>query len=107
MNLKIEAEHEAERLANAKALTERVLVSIEKFDDDKQTKIIECGLRLRELACYYGPYFSWAIALTSAEIASGDLLMPKEAECDRIDIMLPGGASAEELRKIIAPGPKH
>ncbi len=84
-----------------------MLRGIESLTEAKQQRVLECGMRLRELACFYGPYFKYAIALTSCEIASGALIMPLEAECDRIDIMLPGGKKPEDLQKLIIPGAKH
>lgn len=89
----------------AEAATERALAIIERLGTDQQQRVMECGMRMRELACFYGPYFRFALALTSCEIASGALIMPKAAECDRVDIMLPGGGHTPQ--EIILPGKTH
>lgn len=82
-------------------MTERALQAIEALPTDKQQAVLECGMRMRELAAYYGPYFRYALALTSCEIASGALLLPKQGEFERTDIMLPGLKQREDLGKII------
>lgn len=87
---------EERKVAHAKELTEKVLQSIEGLTGHQQTKIIECGMRLRELAAYYGPYFRYALSLTSCEVASGALILPYEAECDRV--------IEHEVQKLIIPG---
>lgn len=99
---------ECTRLAAARVMTERAMQQIENLNNgDQQAKVIECGMRLRELAMYFGPYFRYALTLTACELASGDFVLPAEAECDRVDILLPGGRPASELRKLIVPGTKH
>jgi hypothetical protein len=81
---------EVQREAAGLVLVNRVMTMIETLDDKQQTKVIECGMRMRELACFYGPYFRMALSLTSAEIAAGILKMPKVANCDASDaLMLP------------------
>lgn len=90
----------------------QIMARCEKLPDYQQEKIIECGMRLRELACFYGPYFTQALMLTSAEIAAGRLIMPKTANCDNAsNLMMPGGLTPEQLKdvKIIVPegGSKH
>lgn len=87
------------RQRRAVALTERALQSIESLDDHQQTKILECGMRMRELAGHYGPYFRYAVSLTSCEIASGALILPAEAPCDQV--------IAHEVQKILLPAKSH
>ena len=97
------------RIAAGNVMWSRIMQKIESMSDKKQTHVIECGMRLRELACYYGPYFTLALSLTSAEIASERLLMSKVAPCDQNpangNLMMPGGKSADEVAnpEIILP----
>lgn len=102
-----------ERAEQMKAKAEQqwhtLMTRIEKLPDAQQEKIIECGMRLRELACFYGPYFTQALMITSAEIGAGRLLMPKVANCDGASqLMMPGGKTVEQFldTKIIVPGAK-
>lgn len=101
---------QAEKLkAKSEQQWQTIIKRIEQLPDAQQEKIIECGMRLRELACFYGPYFPQALMLTSAEIGAGRLIMPKVANCDQAPgLMLPGLQSADAVRnpKIIVPGAK-
>lgn len=94
-------------IAAANVLWSRIMQKIESMPDYQQTHVIECGMRLRELACFYGPYFTLALSLTSAEIASERLIMQKTAPCDNAptDLMLQGGKSAADVQnpEIILP----
>jgi len=101
----IKEQERIEHIAQAEAQWQRVIAAIEKLPDHAQEKIIECGMRMRELACYYGPYFTFAMMMTSTEIAAERLLMPKIAECDQqLQLMLPGGMTKEELQAAAEKG---
>lgn len=96
---------ECVRLTKARDQAARVLRSMEgALSGDQQEHVIECAMRLRELACYYGPYFRWAITLTSCEIAAKLLVLPDIAEFEHSGIMLPGLKSAAEVGEIEIPG---
>lgn len=97
---------ECARLTKARAQAASVLRNMEeRLNGDQQEKVIECAMRMRELACYFGPYFRWAMMMTSCEIAANLLVLPAVAEFERTDdIMLPGLKTAEQLNEIIVPG---
>lgn len=93
----------------AEAQWELIMKRVAELPDHQQTRIIECGMRLRELACFYGPYFTQALMITSAEIGAGRLIMPKTANCDDAsNLMMPGGKTVDEFKdvRIIVPGAK-
>jgi hypothetical protein len=99
---------EEQKKVAAKAAVDKVLRHIETMPESAQQHILECGMRMRGLACFYGPYFTLALSLTGCEIAAGLLVMPAKAECDRAnEIMLAGGKRPEDLGKIILPDTKH
>ena len=78
----------AESRNSAAVVQERTMTAIESLAEDRQKKIFEACVRLRDMVCEFGPDFRYALALTSAEISSGALTI--EPVDHRPKIVTPG-----------------